>query len=89
LPIFAQLEEQPEASRFWLTPPAADLSHAAALYGHRYERLSEASEIRSAMQRAIGKSGTTLLHIIVGDSSARDAEMRVRADLEQAPGLRS
>jgi len=89
LPIFAQLEEQPEASRFWLTPPAADLSHAAQLYGHRYERLSEAAEIGAAMQRAIGKSGATLLHIVVDASSARDAELRVRADLELAPGLAS
>jgi 2-succinyl-5-enolpyruvyl-6-hydroxy-3-cyclohexene-1-carboxylate synthase len=89
LPIMAQLEEQPEASRFWLTPPAADLSHAAALYGHRYERLSEASEIGAAMQRAIGTSGTTVLHIVVAESSARETETRVRADLERAPGQRS
>ena len=86
LPIFKQLEQEPEASRFWLTPPAADLSHAAQLFGHRYQRLNEASQIADALRSALSQNGTTILHLVVGGSSARDSEARVRADLEQTSG---
>jgi 2-succinyl-5-enolpyruvyl-6-hydroxy-3-cyclohexene-1-carboxylate synthase len=83
LPIFGELEKQPDLAHFWLTPPAADLSHAAALFGHRYERLSEVAEIGAAMLRATAQPGASVLHVLVEASSARDSEARVQADLEQ------
>lgn len=83
LPIFAQLEQQPEASRFWLTPPAVDLAHAAQLFGYRYERVTLETEIAGALERATRQGGPSVLHIVVGASSAREADARVRADLEQ------
>jgi 2-succinyl-5-enolpyruvyl-6-hydroxy-3-cyclohexene-1-carboxylate synthase len=86
LPIFKQLEHEPEASRFWLTPTAVDLSHAAQLFGHQYQRLTEAAQIADAIRGALTQNRTTILHIVVGGSSARDSEARVRADLEQASG---
>jgi 2-succinyl-5-enolpyruvyl-6-hydroxy-3-cyclohexene-1-carboxylate synthase len=89
LPIFAELERQPALARFWLTPPAADLSHAAALFGHHYERLSEAAEIGAAMRRATSQNRTSIVHIVVDGVSARDSEARVRADLDRALGTAS
>ena len=84
LPIFAELAEQPELARFWLTPPSAELSHAAALFGHRYERLTESAAIGDALRRATNHAGASIVHIVVEASSARDSEARVRADFERA-----
>ncbi|HWZ92826.1 MAG TPA: 2-succinyl-5-enolpyruvyl-6-hydroxy-3-cyclohexene-1-carboxylic-acid synthase, partial [Polyangiaceae bacterium] len=85
LPIFAELAHKPELGRFWLTPPEVDFSHAAALFGHGYERLTSAAEIGPAIGRATRQHATSIVHIVVDPSSARDSEARVRADLEQAP----
>jgi len=84
LPLYPELARNPEKSRFWLTPPDADLSHAAALFGHRYERLTRAPEIAEAMRRAFAERGTTVIHVVVEGSSARAAEARIRAELERA-----
>jgi 2-succinyl-5-enolpyruvyl-6-hydroxy-3-cyclohexene-1-carboxylate synthase len=89
LPMFAQLAQEPELSRFWLTPPAADLSHAAALFGHRYERIEHAAPIGAALSRAFARTGTSILHIVVAASSARESEARVRSDFEQSLGQSS
>lgn len=83
LPVYAELEKKPEMGRFWLTPPNADLSHAAALYGLRYERATQAEEIGPAMQRALARCGASVVHVLVEGSSARAAEARIRADLER------
>ena len=83
LPIYAQLREHSDASRFWLTPPSVDLAHAAALYGYRYARVSEDSAIAGALTRATTEPGVCVVHIIVDGASAREAEARVRADLER------
>jgi len=82
LPIFEQLGQRRDASRFWLTPPDADFSHAARLYGHRYTRLDRAEGIASALQEATAQAGVHVIHIVVDGASAREAEQRVRAALE-------
>ena len=51
LPIFGQLEQHADASRFWLTPPSAELSHAAQLFGFRYAKLSERAGIAERAAR--------------------------------------
>jgi 2-succinyl-5-enolpyruvyl-6-hydroxy-3-cyclohexene-1-carboxylate synthase len=86
LPIFEQLRDQPEAARFWLTPPAVDLSHAARLFGYRYLRVTREPEIASAMHSATSEPGVTVVHVVVEGSSAREAEQRVRSALERAAG---
>jgi 2-succinyl-5-enolpyruvyl-6-hydroxy-3-cyclohexene-1-carboxylate synthase len=86
LPLFAELEREPDIARFWLTPPAADLSHAAAIFGHHYERYDDDAQIGDAMSRALTRGGTCILHLVVAASSARESEARVRADLEQSLG---
>jgi 2-succinyl-5-enolpyruvyl-6-hydroxy-3-cyclohexene-1-carboxylate synthase len=86
LPIFGLLAAQGEAARFWLTPQAVDLSHAAQLFGYRYTRVTADVEIADAMQRATSEPGVTIVHVVVEASSAREAEQRVRAALERPPG---
>jgi len=86
LPMFAQFREHADAARFWLTPPALELSHAAELFGYRYARITRDAEIGPAMQRATGERGVSVLHVVVDGASAREAEQRVRADLERATG---
>jgi 2-succinyl-5-enolpyruvyl-6-hydroxy-3-cyclohexene-1-carboxylate synthase len=89
LPIFERLRKQGDAGRFWLTPPSADFSHAALLYGHRYTRVEHNAGIAEAMRRATTEPGVHLIQIVVDGASAREAEQRVRAALEapveQAP----
>jgi 2-succinyl-5-enolpyruvyl-6-hydroxy-3-cyclohexene-1-carboxylate synthase len=89
LPIFGQLRDQAELSRFWLTPQAVDISHAARLFGYRYQRVTRDAEIGEAMQRATSELGVTVVHIVVEGSSAREAEQRVRSALELHPGSRT
>jgi len=86
LPIFSELAQAPKLARFWLTPPAADLSHAAALFGHHFQRISAASEIGPALRNATNHAATTVLRIMVEVSSSRASERRVRADLERTSG---
>jgi 2-succinyl-5-enolpyruvyl-6-hydroxy-3-cyclohexene-1-carboxylate synthase len=83
LPIFSQLQDKGEVNRFWLTPPRAELSHAAALYGHRYTRVETDAGIAPAMAEATGQPGVHVLHVVVDGASAREAEARVRAALER------
>jgi 2-succinyl-5-enolpyruvyl-6-hydroxy-3-cyclohexene-1-carboxylate synthase len=87
LPIFGKLEQQPEANRFWLTPPNAELSHAAALFGFRYAKLSEKAGIAGALREATSQPGVTVLQIVVDGGSARASEQRVRAELESLSGV--
>ena len=86
LPIFGQLRDRAEVARFWLTPPAVELSHAAQLFGYRYLRVTRDVEIASAMHSATSELGVSVVHVVVDGSSAREAEQRVRSALEQAPG---
>jgi 2-succinyl-5-enolpyruvyl-6-hydroxy-3-cyclohexene-1-carboxylate synthase len=86
LPIFGQLEQHADASRFWLTPPSAELSHAAQLFGFRYAKLTEQAGIANALRVATSEPGVTVLQIVVDGSSARESERRVRAELESFVG---
>ncbi|HYQ47012.1 MAG TPA: 2-succinyl-5-enolpyruvyl-6-hydroxy-3-cyclohexene-1-carboxylic-acid synthase [Polyangiaceae bacterium] len=86
LPIFGQFAQHSEASRFWLTPPRAELEHAAALFGYRYAKLSERASIPGAVREATSHVGVTVLHIVVEGGSARESEARVRAALEASVG---
>ena len=85
LPIFAELEQQVALSRFWLTPPAAELSHAAELFGYRYAKVSERAAIAGALREAISRPGVSIVQIVVDGTSARESEQRVRAELEAIP----
>jgi 2-succinyl-5-enolpyruvyl-6-hydroxy-3-cyclohexene-1-carboxylate synthase len=86
LPIFAELEQHSDASRFWLTPPDAQLSHAAALFGYRYAQVSERAGIAPALSEAMTHPGVSVLQLMVEGSSARESERRVRATLETLAG---
>ena len=86
LPIFERLQQTDAVSRFWLTPPNVDLCHAAALFGYRYVRISEPAAIGPALARASSQLGVSVLHLLVDGASAREAEQRVRAELEHAIG---
>jgi 2-succinyl-5-enolpyruvyl-6-hydroxy-3-cyclohexene-1-carboxylate synthase len=86
LPMFGQLQGNAEAARFWLTPPAVELAHAALLFGYRFTRVTHDHEITSALQRATTEQAVSVLHIIVGGASAREGEARVRAALERPTG---
>jgi 2-succinyl-5-enolpyruvyl-6-hydroxy-3-cyclohexene-1-carboxylate synthase len=86
LPIFERLEQQAGASRYWLTPPSADLSHAAELFGYRYVKLSERAGIGQAVRDATSRPGVSVLQIVVDGGSARESERRVRAELEALAG---
>ena len=83
LPMFERFRGSADTARFWLTPPGADLSHAAALYGHRYTRVERAADIADAVQRATRERGVHVVHVVVDGASAREAEQRVRAALEE------
>ncbi|MES1178917.1 MAG: 2-succinyl-5-enolpyruvyl-6-hydroxy-3-cyclohexene-1-carboxylic-acid synthase [Myxococcales bacterium] len=85
LPIFEQLRDTGDKSRFWLTPPSAEFSHAAALYGHRYTRVDREAGIAEAMRSAATEPGVHVIHIVVEATSARQSEQRVRAALETVP----
>jgi 2-succinyl-5-enolpyruvyl-6-hydroxy-3-cyclohexene-1-carboxylate synthase len=86
LPIFEKLEQRADASRFWLTPPGAELAHAAELFGYRHAKLSERASIAPAMRDATSHAGVTVLQIVVDGGSARESEQRVRAELEALAG---
>ncbi|MEI9940335.1 MAG: 2-succinyl-5-enolpyruvyl-6-hydroxy-3-cyclohexene-1-carboxylic-acid synthase [Pseudomonadota bacterium] len=86
LPIFGKLQPQADASRFWLTPPGAELSHAARLFGYRYAKVSERASIAGALGEATSQPGVSVLHIVVDAASARESEQRVRGELEAIAG---
>jgi len=86
LPIFGQLRQHTAASDFWLTPPRAELEHAAKLFAHRYAKLSDRTSIGAALREATTQPGVSVLHIVVEGSSARESEARVRATLEASAG---
>jgi len=87
LPISGKFEQQPDASRFWLTPPRAELSHAAAVFGFRYAKVSKLAGIAGALREATREPGVTVLQITVDGGSARASEQRVRAELEAISGV--
>jgi 2-succinyl-5-enolpyruvyl-6-hydroxy-3-cyclohexene-1-carboxylate synthase len=86
LPIFEQLEQRADTSRYWLTPPSAELSHAAQLFGYQYVKVSERASIAAAMREGTSQPGVSVLQIVVDGNSARESERRVRAELEALAG---
>lgn len=82
LPIFEQLRGHAELSKFWLTPPNVELSHAAELFGHRYAKIERNADIAPELRRAFERPGVSIVHVLVDADSAREAEARVRAELE-------
>jgi 2-succinyl-5-enolpyruvyl-6-hydroxy-3-cyclohexene-1-carboxylate synthase len=86
LPIFSQLQEHAQASSFWLTPPRAELEHAARLFGYRYLEPSDRAGIAGALREATSRPGVSVLRVVVEGGSARESEARVRAALEASSG---
>jgi 2-succinyl-5-enolpyruvyl-6-hydroxy-3-cyclohexene-1-carboxylate synthase len=86
LPIFGKLEQHAEAGRFWLTPPGAELAHAAKLFGYRYAKVSDRASIAGVVREATAQAGVTVLQIVVDGNSARGSEARVRAELDALCG---
>jgi 2-succinyl-5-enolpyruvyl-6-hydroxy-3-cyclohexene-1-carboxylate synthase len=81
--IFDQLPAQklygsdPEAAKLWLTPPERELSHAAALFGLKYEAPKTVEAVRAATASALTRAEPSLLHLRVGADSARTMRARV------------
>ena len=86
LPIFEKLAPDAEASRYWLTPPNAELAHAAHLFGYRYAKIGDHAGIAPALQEATSHAGVSIVQIVVDGSSARESEQRVQAELEAIAG---
>lgn len=82
LPVKALYASEPEASQLWLTPPSAELAHAAALFGLRYCAPRTAVEIGELTAAALAENAVTLLHVEVGPESAADMRRSVLAALE-------
>jgi 2-succinyl-5-enolpyruvyl-6-hydroxy-3-cyclohexene-1-carboxylate synthase len=82
LPVQGLYATEPETARFWLTPPAVELSHAAALFGLRYSAPSTPRAVAEETASALGQNGVTLLHVRVAPHSAAEMRRRVLAALE-------
>jgi len=85
LPVKDLYGAEPEAARLWLTPPERELSHAAALFGLRYEAPTTPEGIVSATAHALRQSQPTLLHLRVGPHSAAQLRRRVLSALAVEP----
>lgn len=84
LPVQKALAPEPALSRFWLTPPNADLRHAAALFQLRYARAEDTQSLRAALRAAYSERGCTLIHAVVGKESARRSRARIRVRFDEA-----
>jgi 2-succinyl-5-enolpyruvyl-6-hydroxy-3-cyclohexene-1-carboxylate synthase len=85
LPVERLYRAEPEAARLWLTPPERELSHAAALFGLRYEAPSTPAAVAAATARALSQTEPTLLHLRVGPDSALQLRQRVLTALSADP----
>ncbi len=81
LPVQKLYASEPDAARLWLTPPEAELRHAAAVFGLAYDAPETADAIRAATARALSRAAATLLHLRVGPQSAAQMRARVLAAL--------
>ncbi|HVZ36022.1 MAG TPA: thiamine pyrophosphate-dependent enzyme, partial [Polyangiaceae bacterium] len=63
----------------WTTPHGMDLRAAAELYGLEFERVSERSALRSALQGAYRRATVTLLEVVVDAHSAAARLKRMTA----------
>ena len=89
LPVEKLYGAEPEAAALWRTPPDAALSHAAALFGLRYEAPTTEDAIRRVTATACETPGPTLLHLRVGADSAAQMRKTVLAELGRELGARS
>jgi 2-succinyl-5-enolpyruvyl-6-hydroxy-3-cyclohexene-1-carboxylate synthase len=64
---------QPAIERFWLTPPAAELAHAAALFGIPCSDVSSGPALQTALGVALSRPGATVILARVAADSARRA----------------
>ena len=85
--IFEQLPVARAAStraalEHWTTPHALDLSHAAALHGHRFVCALGPAALREAMAGAQAGGGCTVIEVRVDPASATDFYARLPARVE-------
>ena len=66
----------------WTTPHGMDLRAAAELYGLEFERVSQRSALRSALQASYRRPAVTLLEVVVDAHSAAERLKRMTALLE-------
>lgn len=85
LPVKELYGAEPAAAPLWLTPPERELSHAAALFGLRYEAPGSVEAIAKATADALSQSQPTLLHLRVGPNSAAQMRQHVLGALAIAP----
>lgn len=71
LPVAKVLERHPDLERFWLTPPAVNLEHAAALYRLPYHHAPDARALSDALTRALTHPGVSVVHARIEPDSAR------------------
>jgi 2-succinyl-5-enolpyruvyl-6-hydroxy-3-cyclohexene-1-carboxylate synthase len=74
LPVQKLYGSEPDAAPLWLTPPGAELAHAAALFGVEYRAPTTPLGVADETAAALAHPGVTLLHLRVAPHSA--AEMR-------------
>lgn len=86
LPIATTLADRPELLRFWTTPHALELGHAAALYGLPYAPVNTAAELTRAVEAALQHRGCSVVHARVVPDSAREARRQLRTGLHAAIG---
>jgi len=71
LPMGSHFSEQPELERFWLTPPAAELRHAAALFGIAHTEVTSAQTLTQALRAALDRNAASIVVAKVAPDSAR------------------
>jgi 2-succinyl-5-enolpyruvyl-6-hydroxy-3-cyclohexene-1-carboxylate synthase len=81
LPVQKLYGAEPEAAQLWRTPPGAELTHAAALFGLRYVAPADEDAIRRSTAEAMERPEPTLLHLRVGATSAADLRARILDEL--------
>jgi 2-succinyl-5-enolpyruvyl-6-hydroxy-3-cyclohexene-1-carboxylate synthase len=84
LPVEKLYAAEPSAAHLWLTPPAHELSHAAALFGLRYQAPATPDAVTAATAYALSHNQPTLLHLRVGPNSAAQLRQRVLVGLSGA-----
>jgi 2-succinyl-5-enolpyruvyl-6-hydroxy-3-cyclohexene-1-carboxylate synthase len=68
------------------TPHWLDFSHAAALYGCRFERPDSLSELRSELERGLAEEGTTILEVRTDREENLALHRRLEAAVRSALG---
>jgi len=85
LPVEKLYAGEPSSAELWLTPPRRELTHAAALFGLRYEAPETPDAVTSVIARALTQTQATLVHLRVEPHSAASLRQRILAALASAP----